>query len=75
MRRSGPLPLTFEGPEQGFRGKNCQNGSRKKPWMSYFLFVTAWRLILWSKQLALKRSNILSLLCLFELSKQLVPRL
>ena len=27
MHHSGPLPLTFEGPEQGFGGKNCQNGS------------------------------------------------
>ena len=31
MHGSGPLPLTFEGPEQGFGGKNCQNGSRGKP--------------------------------------------
>ena len=28
MHHSGPLPLTFEGPEQGFGGKNCQSGSR-----------------------------------------------
>ena len=27
MYCSGPLPLAFEGPEQGFGGKNCQNGS------------------------------------------------
>ena len=31
MHRSGPLPLTFEGPKQGFGGKNCQNVSRGKP--------------------------------------------
>ena len=30
MHHSGPLPLTFEGPEQGSGGKNCQNGSRRK---------------------------------------------
>ena len=29
MHCSGPLPLTFEGPEQGFGGKNYQNGSRE----------------------------------------------
>ena len=28
---SGPLLPTFEGPEQGFGSKNCQNGSGKKP--------------------------------------------
>ena len=28
MHHLGPLPLTFEGGEQGFGGKNCQNGSR-----------------------------------------------
>ena len=27
MHLSGPLPLTFERPEHGFWGKNCQNGS------------------------------------------------
>ena len=27
MHCSGTLPLTFEGPEQGFEGKNSQNGS------------------------------------------------
>ena len=26
MHRSGPLPLTLEGPEQGFRGKNAKMG-------------------------------------------------
>ena len=31
MHHSGPLPLTFEGLEQGFGGKNCQNGSLAKP--------------------------------------------
>ena len=31
MHHSGPLPLAFEGPEQGSGGKNCQNGSRGKP--------------------------------------------
>ena len=30
MHCSRPLLLTFEGPEQGFGGKNCQNGSREK---------------------------------------------
>ena len=29
MHRSGPLLPTFEGPEQGFGSKNCQNGSGK----------------------------------------------
>ena len=28
MHLAGPLPLTFEGPELEFRGKNCPNGSR-----------------------------------------------
>ena len=28
MHCSGPLPLIFEGPEQRFGGKNCQNGSQ-----------------------------------------------
>ena len=31
MHHSGSLPLMFEGPEQGFGGKNCQNASRGKP--------------------------------------------
>ena len=31
MYRSGPLPLTFEGPEQGLWGKNCQNASQGRP--------------------------------------------
>ena len=31
MHHSGPLPLTVEGLEQGFGGKNHQNGSRGKP--------------------------------------------
>ena len=31
MHRSGPLPQTFEGLEQGFRGKNAKMGSRRKP--------------------------------------------
>ena len=31
MHCSGPLPLTFEGLEQGFGGKNYQNGSLGKP--------------------------------------------
>ena len=31
MHHSGPLSLIFEGLEQGFGGKNCQNGSRAKP--------------------------------------------
>ena len=30
MHHSGPLPLTFEDLEQGFGGKNCQNGSQGK---------------------------------------------
>ena len=32
MHRSGPLPLTSEGPKQGLGGgkRNCQNGSRGK---------------------------------------------
>ena len=29
MYRSGPLPLAFEGPEQGLRGKNCKILSQK----------------------------------------------
>ena len=28
MHHSGPLRQNFEGPEQGFVGKNCQNASR-----------------------------------------------
>ena len=36
MHCSGPLPLTFEGPEQGFGGKNCQNASRgEKPCVAF----------------------------------------
>ena len=31
MHHSGPLPLIFESPEQGFWGKNCQNESQGKP--------------------------------------------
>ena len=31
MHRSGLLPLTFESLEQGFEGKNCQNGNQGKP--------------------------------------------
>ena len=32
MHRSGPLPLTLEGQELGFGGKNCQNVSQgEKP--------------------------------------------
>ena len=31
MHHSGPLPLVFEGPEQGFEGKNCQNASQGNP--------------------------------------------
>ena len=31
MHHSGTLPLTFEGPEQGLRGKNCQNENQGKP--------------------------------------------
>ena len=30
MHHNGPLPLTFEGLEQGFEGKNCQNASQGK---------------------------------------------
>ena len=26
MHHSGPLPITFEDPEHGFGGKNCQMG-------------------------------------------------
>ena len=29
MYHSGPLPLAFEGSEQGFGGKNCQMGVRE----------------------------------------------
>ena len=40
MHHSGPLPLTFEGPEQGLGGKNCQNGSQGKPWnLSSFIII------------------------------------
>ena len=31
MHHSGPLPLSFESPEQCFEGKNCQNVSQGKP--------------------------------------------
>ena len=34
MHHSGPLPLAFEGPEQGFGGKVCQNGSWGKTLMA-----------------------------------------
>ena len=34
MYRSGPLPLAFEGPEQGLRGKNCKILSQEKQWFS-----------------------------------------
>ena len=34
---TGPWLLTFEGPEQGFWGKNCQNASEGKPWTYIFL--------------------------------------
>ena len=33
MHHSGHLPKKFEGPEQGFEGKNCQNMSQGKPCM------------------------------------------
>ena len=37
MHRSGPLPLTFQGLEQGFGGKNCQNNqSQGKPRVHQF---------------------------------------
>lgn len=36
MHRSGSLPLTVEGPEQGSGGKNCKHGSRGKPWPALF---------------------------------------
>ena len=35
MHGSGSLSVAFEGPEQGFGGKNCQNGSRGKPCLNY----------------------------------------
>ena len=31
MHHSGPFPLVFKSPEQGFGGKNCQNASQGKP--------------------------------------------
>ena len=34
MHHSGPLLLTFESLQQGFGGKNCQNGSRGKTLLS-----------------------------------------
>ena len=30
MHLSGPLPLAFEGPEQGFGGENCQDAIQRK---------------------------------------------
>ena len=32
MRHSGPFPLAFKSPEQGFGGKNSQIVSQGKPW-------------------------------------------
>ena len=32
MHHSGPFPLVFKSPEQGFGDKNCQNESQGKPW-------------------------------------------
>ena len=32
-----PLPMSFEGPEQGFVGINCQNASQGKPCIPYVL--------------------------------------
>ena len=40
MHHSGPLPLSVEGPEQGFLDKNCQNVSQGKPCVSWFGNVT-----------------------------------
>ena len=34
MHHSGPLPQNFEGPEQGFGGKNCKNVGQGKPSVS-----------------------------------------
>ena len=31
MHHQGPLPLKFEGPEQGFGSKNCKMGVRENP--------------------------------------------
>ena len=35
MHLSGPLPLTFEGPEQGFGSKNSQNVNQGKHWPGF----------------------------------------
>ena len=40
MHHSGPLPLTFESPEQGFGSKNYQNGSQGEPNV-YLFFIFA----------------------------------
>ena len=40
MHLSGPLPFSFEGPEQCFGGKNCQIGSRgSRETLPVFLFI------------------------------------
>ena len=62
MHHSGPLPQTFEGPEQGFWDNTCQNGSRGKNFVSvslnlsknilinivsvYFLFLFSFQFLL-----------------------------
>ena len=41
MHLSGLLPLTFEGPAQGFAGENCQSASKGKPcYYSNWYFFT-----------------------------------
>ena len=36
MHHTGPSPLIFKGPKQGFGGKNCQKASRGKPSFIFF---------------------------------------
>ena len=44
MHRSGPLPLTFEGAEQGFGGKTCQNASQGKPYIMQLTLLVKYNL-------------------------------
>ena len=40
MHHTGPLPLTFKGPEQGIGGKNCQIRVGENPEIHFFLNTT-----------------------------------
>ena len=64
MYRSGLLPLTFEGLQQDFGGKNCQNGSRGKPCIGTSTATRLWEINYQHKiSILLLRSNF-SPICL-----------